>query len=337
MDTDVAFEKITDVVLIGAGIMSATLAMLLKELEPQCSVKIFERLDIAAAESSDAWNNAGTGHSAFCELNYTPQKNDGTIDISKAVKIAEAFEISKQFWSYLIEQNLITIPESFIRSIPHMSFVWDDENVAYLKKRYYALQQCHLFKEMQYSKDFGQLTEWMPLIMNGRNRSQQLAATKMDLGTDVNFGTLTRCMFNRLKTLEHLKLFFNHEVKNLTRDKKGFWNVKIKDISTGEKKIARARFVFIGAGGGSLPLLLKSKIPEGRGYGGFPVSGQWLKCNNAQLIKQHNAKVYGKAPVGSPPMSGTTSRHKNHQRKKRIAIWSLRRLHYQIFKKGIFS
>lgn len=301
--TNNIIKKDTDVVLIGAGIMSATLGMLLKELEPQLSIQIFERLDVAAAESSDAWNNAGTGHSAFCELNYTPEREDGSIDIFKAVKIAESFEVSKQFWAYLIEQNLITVPESFIRSIPHLSFVWGEKNVDYLHKRYEALQQCHLFKEMEYSEDFNTLKEWMPLIMENRDKEQRVAATRMDLGTDVNFGALTRCMFNRLKNLENVSMHFNHEVKTLKQDEHGYWHIKVKDTATGKKREVVSCFVFIGAGGGSLPLLLKSGIPEGKGYGGFPVSGQWLKCVNAAVIKRHNAKVYGKASVGSPPMS----------------------------------
>jgi len=296
-------NKESDIVLIGAGIMSATLGMLLKELEPQLSIAIFERLDQAAAESSDAWNNAGTGHSAFCELNYTPQRKDGSIDISKAVKIAESFEVSKQFWSYLIQQNRITVPATFIRSIPHMSFVWGDDNISFLKKRYEALQTCHLFKEMQYSANKNELHEWIPLIMEYRDPLQKVAATKMDLGTDVNFGTLTRCMFNCLNGLPNVTLYFDHEVKNLKRCSNNRWKVKVKDVATGKTKTIKAKFVFIGAGGGSLPLLLKSKIPEGRGFGGFPVSGQWLRCKNEQLIQKHNAKVYGKAPVGSPPMS----------------------------------
>src|SRR3954463_4133128 len=187
-----------DVVLIGAGIMSATLGMMIKMLQPDWTIHVYERLDAIALESSDAWNNAGTGHSAFCELNYTPQLPDGTIDTTKAVKIAESFEISKQFWAYLIQQNRIQLPETFIRAIPHISFVWD-ENVDYLRKRYEALQKCHLFKGMQYSEDPDELGEWMPLIMEGRSKSQRVAATKMDIGTDVNFGSLTRCMFNRLK------------------------------------------------------------------------------------------------------------------------------------------
>jgi len=291
------------VVLIGAGIMSATLGVLLKELQPDLTIEIFERLDVAAAESSDAWNNAGTGHSAFCELNYTPELPDGSIETDKAVKIAESFEMSKQFWSYLIEQNLITIPGNFIRSIPHMSFVWGDANVNFLNKRYKALTHCHLFKGMQYSEDPKQLDEWMPLIMEGRDRSQKVAATRMDIGTDVNFGELTRCMFDLLKSKEGVSLHFNHEVRKLRRQSDGRWQVKVKDLASGDKRKVNAGFVFIGAGGGSLTLLEKSDIPEGKGYGGFPVSGQWLKCTNPDIIEKHQAKVYGKAAVGSPPMS----------------------------------
>ena len=296
-------QKPPHVVLIGAGIMSATLGLLLKELEPSITVDIFERLDSAAAESSDAWNNAGTGHSAFCELNYTPERPDGSIDTSKAVKIAESFEVSKEFWAYLVENQVLTLPNNFIRSIPHMSFVWGDENVAFLKKRYEALRRCHLFKEMQYAEDKQQIEEWAPLIMDGRDPSQKVAATYMDLGTDVNFGSLTRRMFQKLQEMPGVRLYFNHEVRDLDRSKTKGWNVKVKDESTGKRRTVRADFVFIGAGGGSLPLLLKSDIPEGKGYGGFPVSGQWLRCTNPDIIARHNAKVYGKASVGSPPMS----------------------------------
>ena len=295
-------KSTADVVLIGAGIMSATLGLLLKELQPGITIEIFERLDNAATESSDAWNNAGTGHSAFCELNYTPERSDGTIDTGKAVKIAESFEISKQFWSYLVEHNIIEPPGSFIHPIPHMSFVWGDKNVEYLHKRYMALQECHLFREMQYSPDAEQIAKWIPLVMEGRDTSEPVAATKMDLGTDVNFGSLTRCMFDCLKKMEGVQLYFDHEVKSLYRED-GTWRIKVKDEESGTKRIVRSPFVFIGAGGGSLPLLLKSGIPEAQGYGGFPVSGQWLRCINEDVINKHNAKVYGTAAVGSPPMS----------------------------------
>jgi malate dehydrogenase (quinone) len=277
--------------------------VLLKELEPGLTIEIFERLDVAAAESSDAWNNAGTGHSAFCELNYTPERADGSIETSKAVHIAESFEESKQFWTYLIKNELIQLPESFIRSIPHMSFVWGEKNVDFLNKRYKALTECHLFKGMQYTEDPAQLEEWMPLVMENRDRNQKVAATRMDIGTDVNFGALTRCMFDHLKEMEGVTLHFNHEVRKIKRQSDSSWRINVRDLSTREKRKIHAKFVFIGAGGGSLSLLEKSGIPEGKGYGGFPVSGQWLKCTDPEVIQKHQAKVYGKAAVGSPPMS----------------------------------
>ncbi|NBL65265.1 malate:quinone oxidoreductase [Flavobacterium sp. NST-5] len=293
----------TDVVLIGAGIMSATLGLLLKELEPSLKIEIYERLDVAAAESSDAWNNAGTGHSAFCELNYTPELPNGKIDTKKAVKIAESFEVSRQFWAYLVEKNLINNPENFIKSIPHMSFVWGENNVNFLKKRFEALQQYNLFKGMQYSEDATQISQWMPLVMEGRDSQSSFAATNMPIGTDVNFGALTRAIFNYLQTLDGVNMHFHHEVRKLKHQRDGKWRLKITNLSSGEKIKAYTPFVFIGAGGGSLPLLEKSGIPEGKGFGGFPVSGQWLKCINPEIIEKHNAKVYGKASVGAPPMS----------------------------------
>jgi malate dehydrogenase (quinone) len=274
----------------------------MKVLQPDIKISIYERLDQEAAESSDAWNNAGTGHSAFCELNYTPELNDGSIDIHKAVQIAESFEVSKQFWAYLVEQNIIN-PAGFIRSIPHMSFVWGDQNVSYLKKRYEALRQCHLFREMEYTEDRSILNKWIPLIMEDRSSEQKLAATKMDIGTDVNFGSLTRGLFKHLKEIEGVSFHCHHEVHALKKDHEGNWNIKIKNLKNGDIKFINAKFVFIGAGGGALPLLLKSGIPEGKSFGGFPVSGQWLKCKNENVIEKHHAKVYGKATVGAPPMS----------------------------------
>ncbi|MDB5250806.1 MAG: malate:quinone oxidoreductase [Segetibacter sp.] len=293
-----------DVVLIGAGIMSATLGVMLKQLEPGLTIEIFETLDVAAAESSDAWNNAGTGHSAFCELNYTPQLEDGSIDISKAVKIAESFEVSKEFWTYLIEENFISVPPSFIRQIPHMSFVWGEENVEFLRKRYELLTSCHLFRGMQYTQDRDELCEWIPLVMEGRDPSETVAATRMDIGTDVNFGSLTRCLFEHLKKQPGVSLHFSHQVRDLEKDEDdGTWKLSVKNTVTSERRKLKAKFVFIGAGGGSLPLLIKSEVPEGKGFGGFPVSGQWLRCTNPEVIAKHNAKVYGKASVGAPPMS----------------------------------
>ncbi|WP_152268235.1 malate:quinone oxidoreductase [Agriterribacter humi] len=292
-----------DVVLIGAGIMSATLGVMLKELQPDLTIHVIERLDTVAAESSDAWNNAGTGHSAFCELNYTPQKDDGTIDCSKAIKIAAQFVQSREFWTYLIERGHIRNPADFIRSIPHMSFVQGEENVAYLKKRVRALTQYGLFKGMQYSEARDQLAEWIPLVMEGRDPLVKVAATRMDIGTDVNFGALTRKLFRYLFDFPSVKLHLAHEVNDLSQDASGLWKIKVKNLTTDKKRTITTPFVFIGAGGGSLPLLEKSDIPESKGYGGFPVSGQWLICNNPAVIERHHAKVYGKAAVGSPPMS----------------------------------
>jgi malate dehydrogenase (quinone) len=292
-----------DVVLIGAGIMSATLGALLKELDPTLKIEIFERLDRIAAESSDAWNNAGTGHAALCELNYTPQREDGSVDISKAIKVAESFEISKQFWAYLVGHSYFESSHEFINSIPHLSLVWGEENVNFLRKRYEAMQECHLFSRMTYSEDFEQLKEWMPLIMEDREPGQSMAATRIDIGTDVNFGELTRGLFQHLKGGHDVEVLLSHEVRKLKKEDDGLWRIVAHDRESGEKKKVRAKFVFIGAGGGSLLLLEKSDIEEGKGFGGFPVSGQWLICKNEELIEKHHAKVYGKASVGAPPMS----------------------------------
>jgi malate dehydrogenase (quinone) len=291
------------ITLIGGGIMSATLGILLKELNPNFSITIYERLDKVAAESSDAWNNAGTGHSAFCELNYTPEKEDGHIDISKAKKIASSFELSKSFWAYLVNAKYFDNPESFINNIPHISFVWGDKDVAFLEKRTAALQASPFFSDMQFSKNPLELIEWMPLVIYGRDREQNMAATKMNIGTDVNFGNLTRVLFQHLTSLPGVELFLNHEVRDLDKQEDGTWLVQYKDLTFDEKNERYTDFVFIGAGGGSLPLLEKSNIQEAEGYAGFPVSGQWLICKNEKIIAQHYAKVYGKAKSGAPPMS----------------------------------
>ncbi|MES2774496.1 MAG: malate:quinone oxidoreductase [Bacteroidota bacterium] len=292
-----------DVVLIGAGIMSATLGIMLKQLQPGITIEILERLEVIAGESSDAWNNAGTGHSALCELNYTPQKEDGSVECSKAVAIMESFEQSRQFWAWLVEQGILPDPETFITSIPHMSFVWGDENVDYLKKRWEGLTQYYPFKDMEYSEDKAQLMEWMPIVMEGRDPAEKVAATRTDIGTDVNFGALTRSMLDYLQTLDGVNLYLHHEVEDIDRQDDGSWEIKVRDLSDKLSRKILTKFVFIGAGGGSLPLLEKSDIPEGKGFGGFPVSGQWLRCTNPEIIKRHHAKVYGKASVGAPPMS----------------------------------
>ena len=296
-------KPVADVVLIGAGIMSATLGVLLKALDPTLTIAVYERLDAVAAESSDAWNNAGTGHSAFCELNYTPERADGSIDISKADKIAEQFELSKQFWAALVQEGQLPDPSAFIHTIPHMSFVWGAANVEYLRKRHAALLHSPLFQGMEFSDDPAQIATWIPLVMAGRDPAAPVAATRMAIGTDVNFGALTRSLFARLQELPGVEFHLGHEVEDFRHKTDGIWRLKINDRASGQSQIVRTRFVFIGAGGGSLPLLEKSGIPEANGFGGFPVSGQWLKCRNPAVIARHEAKVYGKPAVGSPPMS----------------------------------
>ncbi len=299
---DKTIQSSSEVVLIGAGIMSATLGLILKELQPDLKIDIYERLDVAAAESSDAWNNAGTGHSAFCELNYTPEDANGKINPNKAISIAEQFEVSRQFWSYLVQQDKL-LSQDFIKSVAHISFVWGEENVAFLKNRFQVLQSNPLFAEMIFSTDFSELEKWMPLVMEGRNQEEKVAATSMKIGTDVNFGTLTRDMFSYLTKLDGVTIHYSHEVKKLKQRDDKTWRIKITDLASDQKKKVYTKFVFIGAGGGSLPLLEKANVPEGKGYGGFPVSGQWLKCTNPEVIAKHQAKVYGKASVGAPPMS----------------------------------
>ena len=292
-----------DVVLMGAGIMSATLGTLLKELNPHLEIHIFERMDRAGLESSDAWNNAGTGHAAYCELNYTPQKADGSVDISKAIKISESFEVSREFWTYLVENNSIHNPSDFITSVPHISLVWGQDNVDFLRKRYGLMNASPLFNEMLYSENHDEISSWAPIVMRGRTKKQPVAATKMDRGTDVNFGTLTRSMIDHLGKKPGVTIHYNSECLDLDPDGKGGWDVFVKDLPTSEKKKVNTRFAFIGAGGATLHLLKRAEIKERKGYGGFPVSGLWLKCLNEDLINKHHAKVYGKASVGSPPMS----------------------------------
>ncbi len=292
-----------DVVLVGAGIMSATLGVLLKELQPDLTIEIFESLPGVAEESSDAWNNAGTGHAALCELNYTPQKADGSIDTSKALHINEAFKVSQQFWSYLVQRGGIKSPHDFIQRVPHLSFVHSEKDVEFLRKRHAALRAHHLFADMKFSTDRAELTEWMPLVMEGRDPEKPVAATRVGLGTDVNYGALTRSLIAHLVARGGVTLHLRHQVLNLHRHGTAGWLLYVNDLGSNERRTVQAKFVFLGAGGGALPLLQKSGIPEGRGFGGFPVSGQWLRCENPEVIARHEAKVYGKAPVGAPPMS----------------------------------
>ena len=291
----------TNVALVGAGIMSATLGALIRQLEPTWSISLFERLDAAAAESSDPWNNAGTGHSALCELNYSPLGADGTIDPAKALGINEQFQVSRQFWSYGVDKGLLGKPDEFINAIPHVSFCHGAAGVEYLRKRYDALSRHTLFEGMEYITDETEFADRLPLMGAGRDYSDPVALNWFTQGTDVDFGALTQQLLGFVGRDQNL--YFGHEVRNLSQEKDGSWILKIRNTRSGETLKVHADFVFVGAGGGALHLLQKSGIAEAKGFGGFPVSGEFFRCTNPELIEQHSAKVYGQAAVGAPPMS----------------------------------
>jgi malate dehydrogenase (quinone) len=292
----------TDVALVGAGIMSATLATLLKLMEPDWSITVIERLDGAAAESSDPWNNAGTGHSALCELNYTPQRPDGTIEISKAVNVNEQFQVSRQFWAHAVENGVLPDVRSFLNPIPHVSFVHGAGNLDYLKRRRETLVQNPLFASMEYIDDDAEFARRLPLMAAKRNFAEPVALNWTQDGTDVDFGSLTRQLLGFVAQ-RGANTLFGHEVRNLAKESDGTWTLKVANRRTGQERKLNAKFVFVGAGGGALPLLQKSGIKEAKGFGGFPVGGQWLRTGNPELAAAHQAKVYGAPPLGAPPMS----------------------------------
>lgn len=295
--------RTADVLLVGAGAMSSTLGMLLKELDPSLKIIMVERLDHVAQESTDGWNNAGTGHAAYCELNYTPQKPDGSIDTTKAFAINAAFEQSLQFWTYLVEQKALPEPTHFINTAPHCSFVWGEKNVAFLRKRHELLSAHAMFADMEFSEDPEVIREWMPLVMQSRPAGEKIAATRVRYGTDVNFGDLSRLMVEHLGHQPDFDLLVSHNVTSIKKQADGRWLVEVKNKADNHITPITADFVFLGAGGGALPLLQKSGVAEAVGYGGFPVSGQWLVCTRPEIVEQHYAKVYGKAAIGAPPMS----------------------------------
>ncbi|MEG5262849.1 malate dehydrogenase (quinone) [Pseudomonas sp. JDS28PS106] len=298
-----AETKKVDVLLVGGGIMSSTLGIWLKELEPGWSVEMVERLDAVAEESSNGWNNAGTGHSALAELNYTPADPDGKINITKAIEINEAFQITRQFLAWQVQNDVLKNPRSFINTTPHMSFVWGDDNISFLKKRYEALQASPLFRPMQFSEDHEQIKKWVPLMMEGRDPNQKLAVTWTPIGTDVNFGEITRQFVGYLQKQPNFSLKLSSEVQDITRNDDGSWHVEYENLKDGTKSATDAKFLFVGAGGGALPLLQKSGIPEAREYAGFPVGGSFLVTENPTIAQQHMAKAYGIASTGAPPMS----------------------------------
>jgi len=297
-------EQPVDVVMVGAGVMSTTLATYLQELQPDWKIEVFERLDGVALESSNGWNNAGTGHSGFAELNYTPELPDGTIETKRAVGIAEQFEVSRQFWAHQIGRGHMQQPQTFVNPTPHMSFVWGDANIEYLKKRHAALTKNPLFYGMQFSQDQAQIKAWAPLLIEGRDPAQKVAATYMPLGTDVNYGVVTNQLMQSLQKSPNFTLKLQHEVRALRQNADKTWNVTVADLAAGAKeRTVKAKFVFVGAGGAALKMLQASGIPESRDYAGFPVGGEFLAIENPAITARHDVKAYGKAAEGSPPMS----------------------------------
>jgi len=292
-----------DLICVGGGIMSATLAVICKILNPDMTILILERLDEVAKESSANWNNAGTGHSALCELNYTPEDKNGKIDISKAIDICQQFETSKQFWSYLVNQNYIKDPSSFITKVPHHSWVCGSNNAYYLEKRYHAMKEHFMFDSIQFTKEIEKMKEWFPLMMAGRDEGEIMAASRIDRGTEVNYGSLTKHLFGILETQFDTKVQCNMEVVEIDPSKNTNWTIMVENRLNSKVFNFEGEHIFIGAGGGSLLLLEKVEIPEKDGYGGFPIGGEWLVCKNNEIINQHFAKVYSKAEIGDPPMS----------------------------------
>jgi malate dehydrogenase (quinone) len=292
-----------DAVLIGAGIMSATLATVLRELEPMLDIALIETLYDCGQESSEGWNNAGTGHAANCELNYTPERSDGSVDISKALEVNTEFDLSRQLWAYLVHKGAIPDPRAFIHPCPHMSFVWGRENVAFLRRRFAEMSAHHCYHGMEYSEDAKQIGNWAPLIMEGRGGDEPFAATRIVTGTDVDYGSLTHLLVRHLSDQPRFSVHYLKKAVGIAREAGGKWRVETEDEETSERQSVTAKFVFIGAGGGALELLEKSEIPAARGFAGFPVSGIWLRCDVDAVSQRHHAKVYGKAAHGSPPMS----------------------------------
>ena len=289
-----------DAVLVGAGIMSSTLAVLMHELEPDLRVLIVERLSSPGLESSNANNNAGTGHAANCELNYTPIQKDGGISTAKAFEINKSFERSLEFWASLAEEGKL-MPQTFLNKLPHISLVFGDEDISFLKKRFFALSSHAAFSQMEFTMDHGELKDWIPLLMDGREKSEKIGATRIKRGTDIDFGNLTRSYIKQIEKSKSIEIDFLTNVEDLQQDSEGQWYLSLK--GTQKNRIVKSKFVFLGAGGGALSLLQKSGVPEGLSYAGFPVSGKWLICEEEKSTKTHNAKVYGNAAVGAPPMS----------------------------------
>jgi malate dehydrogenase (quinone) len=261
---------------------------------------VSERLKGCSLESSNGFNNAGTGHAGYCELNYTPfDEKTQSVDTTKAVKVNNAFNKSIQFWEYLVKIG--EIKPDFLKHTPHYSFVQGEKSVKYLKLRYEAMKVLDNFKGMEFTDDMDEIAKELPLVMEGRDRSVPVAISKIKNGYDIDFGKLTKYLVDYLNR-NGVKIKYETEVLDLYKvgDK---WHIIQRNLVTDELTRVVSDFVFIGAGGAAITLLEKSGIPEGKHYGGFPVAGEFLICDNPVIVKQHNAKLYGEPAIGSPPMS----------------------------------
>lgn len=291
-------DDILDAVLIGGGIMSATLGALLSTLAPDWSIALFERLGEPAAESSHPWNNAGTGHSGLCELNYMPDPTDGT----KSAGIADQFALSRRFWSALVRRGDLAETDTFLTPTPHVTVVFGEHDIAYLRRRHATLRELPAFAELEYSEDRAEIAQWVPLLVRGRADGEPMAATRHHAGTDVDFGALTRSLLSTM-TAAGNAVRLHREITGLTRERDGLWTVRGRDLDSGRRFRVRTRFVFVGAGGYALRMLQRAGLPEVRGYGVFPLGAQFLRTGNPEVVAEHTAKVYSQAALGAPPMS----------------------------------
>ncbi|WP_430332642.1 malate dehydrogenase (quinone) [Rhodococcus sp. ACT016] len=296
-ESDTAAE-VVDVVLVGGGIMSATLGALLSRLRPDWSIVMLERLGAPAGESSNAWRNAGTGHAGLCELNYMPDPADP----ARAADIGRQFRMSQQFWAALAENGDVADLRSFVNPAPHMDVVFGERDIAYLRERFATLRRHPLFAGMEYSEDPETIRAWAPLVGDGRDPAQPMAATRHPAGTDVDFGALTHALVNAM-TNRGAQIRTHHEVTSLSRSADGTWAVGGRDRRAKRRFRLRSRFVFVGAGGYALKLLQKARIPEVRGYAVFPLGAQFFRTDDPDVVARHDAKVYGQAALGAPPMS----------------------------------
>ena len=291
------------ITLIGGGIMSLTLGVLINEIYPDYPINLIEKLSDISLESSSALNNAGTGHAGYCELNYTPQEKNGEINISRAININEMFENSLEFWAYLETKYKFFDCKKFLKKTPHISFVKGDKNIIFLKSRYESLKKQPLFKEMEFSDDPKIIHQWAPLLNFKNEKKERYAATRVEHGTDINFGEISIQLLNLLKKNKKFHLYTNSNVEKISVLKDGLIDLKIKNQINKNIIEIKSNRIFIGAGGQSIALLQKMGLKETNGYAGFPISGKWLICNNKEIVKRHNAKVYSQVFDNAPPMS----------------------------------